>query len=66
MMVIHDMENSLEIIRNMAVDEEECRNVAMDVLSRIDELDSISQDTKKSIPLLLEPYLSTGRATRLS
>lgn len=49
MMVIHDMENSAEIFRKYARDDEKDFNLACEVLSRKDQLDSISADTLYSL-----------------
>ena len=45
MMVIHDIENSAERFRTYARDDEQDFNRACDILSRMDQLDSISNDT---------------------
>ena len=45
MMVIHDMENSAELFRSYARDDEKDFNLACDVLGRLDQLESISPDT---------------------
>ena len=49
MMVIHDMENSAEIFRKLARDDEKDFNLACEVLSRKDQLDSIPVDTLYSL-----------------
>ena len=59
MMVIHDIENSAELFRTYARDEETDFNRACDILSRKDQLDSISGDTLYSLlKYIMSPAIS--------
>ena len=45
MMVIHDMDNNVEILRNKAKDEKKYCDMAQDVIARLAEIDSLEENT---------------------
>ena len=45
MMVIHDMENSIKNFRDMAKEEEKCRDMVQKVMEHMDQIDSLDVDT---------------------
>lgn len=49
MMVIHDMENSIEAFRNMAKEEEKFRDMIQGVMEHKEEIDSLDEETAWNI-----------------